>query len=326
MECINPLRAGFDRAGNIVYSTKKHDRSIEAFAFPCRKCLPCRLNIAREKAIRCWHQAKIQENSIFLTLTYDDQNLPSQKLQYSDFQEFMKRLRAKVEDPIRKIVTDPDLLKEQLEKVKISYMVTGEYGEKHKRPHWHAIVFNYYPPDPDCVGTTELGHKVYTSKILSELWGKGRIEIGDVTIESAGYVARYATKKLAHGKDQDHDFQPIHKTSSRRAIGRAWIEKYYKHTFENGFIVMPDGTQGKIPRYYVDWCKQHQPKMYEKYITEVREELIEKVKRKQRREELEYLSNMINAGSLGFMVKKKRDVKHTILKQKFKRLRENLKL
>ena len=73
-------------------------------------------------------------------------------------------------------------------------------------------------------------------------------EFGSVTLESAGYVARYAAKKLAHGKDDEHDYHPIHRTSCKRAIGRSWIEKYYQHTFDHGLVVLPNGQKSKIPR------------------------------------------------------------------------------
>ena len=76
MECIRPIKAGFDRAGDITYSIRKFSKELEPFQFPCRKCLACRLNIAREKAIRAVHESKIHEGNIFLTLTYNEENLP----------------------------------------------------------------------------------------------------------------------------------------------------------------------------------------------------------------------------------------------------------
>lgn len=213
-------------------------KELATFEFECRKCLACRLNIAREKSIRVYHESKTWEKSIFLTLTYNDENLISPKLQYLDFQLFMKRLREEVTRGIK----DKELKKQ----LQISYMVTGEYGDKNKRPHWHALIFNYEPIDKKLLRTTPLGHQVYESRTLSNLWNKGLIEFGNITIESANYVARYAAKKLTHGNDQDHDYHPIHKTSSKNAIGKKWIEQHYKHTFQNGFVII-DGSPTRIP-------------------------------------------------------------------------------
>lgn len=139
------------------------------------------------------HESYCHKENIFLTLTYSDEHLRSPALVYADFQDFMKRLR----ELHTRNVTDRDLRNEMA----ISYMVTGEYGDKNKRPHWHAIIFNYSPPDKQFHRTTDLGHVVYKSKIIDELWGKNDPEkvpneIGSVDIDSAGYVARYAAKNL----------------------------------------------------------------------------------------------------------------------------------
>lgn len=205
-------------------------------------------------------------------------------------------------------------------------MVTGEYGEKTKRPHWHALLFNYRPKDSIYKYSTDAGEKVYESEELAKIWKKGNLEYGSVTIDSAGYVARYASKKLVHGKDQEHDYHPIHKTSARRGIGRSWIEKYFRHTFENGFVVLPNGQTSKIPRYYVDWCKKNEPKMYYYYISEVLPNIKKKAELKARKEEMEFLSNVINYKGDGAYPQQRSTVKQTILKSKFKKLQEHLKL
>ena len=162
MQCIRPIKAGYDKSGlNITYSNKKSSLKLAGFEFPCRKCLPCRLNIAREKAIRAVHEPQMHENNIFLTLTYNEENLSSPKLNYLDFQLFMKSLREKIERGIKD--------KELKQKLKISYMVTGEYGEQNKRPHWHAIIFNYRPEDAKYKYSTDLGEKVYESETINSV-------------------------------------------------------------------------------------------------------------------------------------------------------------
>lgn len=319
MCCIRPLKAGFIPSGNITFSTKLSDKTQVGFEFECRKCLPCRLNIAREKAVRCYHESKMHQDSIFLTLTYNEENLKSPKLQYLDFQLFMKSLREK----ITRGITD----KELKDKLKISYMVTGEYGEQNKRPHWHAIIFNYRPKDSKYHYTTDAGQYVYTSKTLTDLWGKGKTEFGTVTIESAGYVARYAAKKLVHGPDQEHDYHPIHKTSSRRALGRSWIEKYYEQTFNHGYIILPNGTKSKIPRYYTDWLRKHHPEKYFEYISGKRDEITQKAALDSRKETLDYISECLTYRGDGAPRPLTRSkIEETILKTKFKQLQERLKL
>lgn len=307
MQCIRPLQAGQNIEGRIIFRSKENIPGLVPFEFECRKCLPCRLNIAREKAIRCVHEAQTHEDNIFLTLTYNDESLSSPWLQYEDFQLFMKRLRWSY--PERKI----------------TYMVTGEYGDKEKRPHWHAIVFNFKPEDEKYHYTSDRGDKVFTSQKVTELWQKGHIEYGSVTMDSAGYVARYAAKKLTHGKDHEHKYHPIHKTSSKRAIGRSWIEKHYKHTFENGFIVL-DGVRMKIPRYYLDWAKKHKPEMYRHYVTEVQKNIIDLSIQKKRKEELQFLNQLLNYSGGAAYPYSRKQVKEKCLEAKFKQLQERLKL
>jgi hypothetical protein len=318
LQCINKLKAGYGEDGTIVFNSRYASKELEGFEFDCRKCLPCRLNQAREKAIRCFHEASMHDHNIFLTLTYNDDNL-SERLDYRDFQLFMKRLR----DSVHRGKTGRKVSESEY----MPMMVTGEYGELTKRPHWHALIFNYWPKDAKEHYVSDNKDQVWRSDFLEKKWGKGHIEFGTVTMDSANYVARYAAKKLGHGHDEEHDYHPIHKTSTRYGLGRSWIEKYWKHTFENGFVVLPNGSQAKIPRYYRDWCKREKPDVYSKYITTVAPAITERAQEKARKEELEYLSALISyKGDVGCYPKNRSQVKETILKTKFKRLQEYLKL
>lgn len=263
MPCTRPIKAGFDQAGQISFSKRKWSKELVPFELPCRKCVHCRLETAREKAIRCFHHAQFYEGkNIFLTLTYDEENLESPRLIYRHWQNFMKALRSDVG-------SHPD--------DRISVMVTGEYGEKRKRPHWHAILFNYRPEDESPARRTELGHSVYESQKLNELWGRGLTEYGDVTLESASYVARYSAKKLVHGSDNEHEFHPIHRTSSKNAIGLPWIQKYWRQTFQNGYVVLPNGRRAGIPRFYEDWFREHHPSAWMEYASTVKLEIQKKM-------------------------------------------------
>jgi len=265
--------------------------------------------MSREKAVRALHEAKMHDSNIFLTLTYNEESLSSQELDYRHWQLFMKKLRY----------NNPDRY--------MPFMVTGEYGDKNKRPHWHAILFNYQADDAKLKYTTERQEKVYESEELTKLWGKGNTEFGSVTIDSAGYVARYAAKKLVHGNDQDHNFHPIHRTSCKRAIGRSWIEKYYKHTFENGYIYLPNGEKCKIPRYYHDWAKEHKPELYGQYMTRIKLQQMEDAELRQRKEEMEHLTKVYNSYDQRKPCPLTRNtVKERILQSKFKQLQERLKL
>ena len=251
----------------------------------------------------------MHENNSFITLTYSDENLKSPKLIYKDFQDFMKRLRSK----------NPHL--------EIGVFVTGEYGEEKKRPHWHAILFNFRPEDLEPKYKNQRGDQVYDSKSLTQLWGQGVTECGSVTFESAGYTARYAAKKLVHGNDSDHDYQPISRKSSKHAIGKRWLEKHWEDVFNHGYIINADGVKSGVPRYYEKWLKRERPGHWRHYRTKVKEELLLKlIKQEEELQAQEWDTNWerLNQGKPKQITRNQ--TRAQILKQKFDKLQELLKL
>ena len=292
MRCLYPRTVGFkDDGRTISWSQKTYSKEYPTFQLPCGKCIECRLEYARTWAIRCVHEAQMHENNSFITLTYEDEKLESDKLIYEHWQKFAKKLRDKLWREIRPnewtsmTKSEKQNWKEEnkdlIEKKKIGIFVTGEYGDKRKRPHWHAIIFNWWPKDAKESRTNELKQKCYESKELEELWGKGRCEIGTVTFESAGYVARYATKKLTHGKDDEHEYKPISKKSSKHAIGKKWLETNYKDIFNYGKVIMKDGKTGSVPRYYLKWLEKNKPEEWKRYVTQVQPEREKRAKTKE---------------------------------------------
>lgn len=302
MRCTSPLTAGFLADGKtITFSKKSASKEYVSFQIPCSKCIQCRLEYGRQWAIRCVHEAQMHTKNMFLTLTYDDEHLKSDKLIYEDFQKFMKRLR-------------------KLSNTPIGVFVTGEYGDKKKRPHWHACIFGYEPNDAKYKYSNDRGDKVYESETLKKLWPQGISEYGAITIQSAGYTARYAAKKLIHGNDQDHDFHPISKKSSKNAIGKKWLETYYKDVFNYGYIVLPDGQRCGIPRYYEKWLKE---KHFSEYLIYLKNIKYPQIKKMIENSESQYDESRHYNRPLQLT---RNQVKDKIIKSKFKLLQDNLKL
>ncbi len=248
-------------------------------------------------------------NNCFITLTYSDEKLLSPKLNYEDFQKFMKRLRKLQNDPM-------------------GLFVTGEYGDKTKRPHWHAIIFNWAPRDGEYKYSNDRGDRVYSSQLLTDTWGHGIAEYGSVTFHSAGYCARYAAKKLVHGKDQDHDFHPISKKSQKNAIGKAWLEKYWPDVFNHGQIVLEDGSEISIPRYYEKWLKANQPEAWLRYIQTTKLRAAERALSKANREATEHAEQVHRRRIRGSLAHPptRREARKIIQKAKFETLQKKLKL
>jgi len=342
MRCTSPRTVGFQSDGKtLCWSPKKYSKQYAPFQIPCGKCISCRLENARQTAVRCVHEASMYEKNSFVTLTYSQENLKSDRLQYVDFQKFVKDIRN---HEFQKLLNElfPDycqkdqrilwknLNKEErkikYEKIQTAIFCAGEYGEKGKRPHWHAIIFNWRPDDLSHKYNNHRGDQVYNSKTLEQLWPHGISELGSVTFESAGYVARYATKKLVHGRDGTHDYTPISRRSTRNAIGKKWIEKYYQDVFNVGFLVMPDGSKSGIPRYYEKWFKQHHPDKWVQYIVNIKQKVIDDAQKKEEkitREEKK--ANLKRSGLKGLQISRNRQ-REKILKQKFDQLQNNLKI
>ncbi len=127
----------------------------------------------------------------------------------------------------------------------IRYYHSGEYGGTNTlRPHYHALLFNLDFKDLEHFKTINK-IKLYKSPILEKIWGNGYISVGRITMQSAGYVARYIMKKQSPNKhDQDaqqkyedyysrvnidtgeiSDVDPEYSTMSRN-IGLKWFNKY----------------------------------------------------------------------------------------------------
>jgi len=341
MRCTDPRTVGFRADGKTIsWSQKNFSKEYATFQLPCGQCLECRLEYARQWAVRCVHEAQIHEKNAFITLTYDEKNLRSPKLDYVDFQLFAKRLRSKIyRDFVAKYgkenwkLLTPAERKNALKDSEISIFVTGEYGDKTKRPHWHACIFNWSPDDGIHLRTNDLGDRIYSSDSLTQLWGKGLAEYGSVTFRSAGYCARYAAKKLVHGYDKEHEFHPISKKSSKHAIGKRWLEKFWPDVFNYGEVILPDGSSCSIPRYYEKWFKDKHPKEYLRYVTTIKAAKCDGAQRKADKEKADHANARAARSERTLLDQAFRESPTTrvqaaraILRAKFKELQEHLKL
>lgn len=152
----------------------------DLLVLPCGHCDSCIESRTRAWAIRCTLEASLYDFNCFVTLTYNDKCLPKGGLCKKDLQKFIKRLRA----------ANPDTT--------IRYFACGEYGEHTHRAHYHLCLFNYFPDDASITAPGRYGGNYYISSKLQKLWPFGFVSIGDLSFDSAAYVARYCQKKLHH--------------------------------------------------------------------------------------------------------------------------------
>lgn len=244
MTCYNPITAYKTESGCVVFSElKRHGNITTQLRLPCGQCIGCRLERSRQWAMRCVHEAQMHDNNSFITLTYDDNNLPYRNnLNHADFQKFMKRLRKH---------TGP---------TRVRFYMGAEYGSLNERPHFHACLFGWDWADKTYFKRSPSGEKIYTSATLQQLWPYGYSSTANVTFQSAAYIARYCIQKVTgqaaelHYKrfDENGEYQltpEYNKMSLKPGIGATWLDKY-KHDVYNHDHVIINGMECSPPKYY----------------------------------------------------------------------------
>lgn len=235
----------------------------EVLQVPCRHCMECRLHDSRDWAIRCVLEARDWQHNYFVTLTYDDVHLPfSEPLEnYVDYETGA----VYNVDPAPTLV--PDHVKAFNKSLRryydyhfghqdIRFYMSGEYGSKTFRPHYHYILFNLPINDLTFYKTNFDGMPLYNSKTLSDIWKKGFVVIGDVTLQSAQYVARYVTKKRKGPlsateyllRNQVPEFSRV---SRQPGIARKYYD-VHKHEFYNYDEINEIGISKAKPCSYFD--------------------------------------------------------------------------
>lgn len=263
MVCYHPLEAFISRGKNsdtgkkiIIFNPlKAHD--ADPIKLPCGQCVGCRLERSRQWGVRCLHESQMHKDNCFITLTFSPDELEKRKNPHTvdvrDWQLFMKRL------------------KKYYKGKKIRFYHCGEYGETNGRPHYHACLFGHDFEDKE-LWRVNNGVRLYTSEILNKIWGKGYCVIGDVTFESACYVARYIMKKVNGDMQEDHytdydedtgeilvERKPEYTTMSRRpGIGKDWYDKYKDDVYPHDNVVV-NGVLCKPPRYYDGLLESDRP-------------------------------------------------------------------
>jgi hypothetical protein len=273
MPCYKPVYGSYARGKFIPTGGHAGDTAMGSVSFgtpmsvPCGRCIGCRLENSRQWAVRMMHEAQMHDEVCFLTLTYDNDHVPEDYgLVKDEFPLFMKRLRKEISKG-----DDGPYGHRQ-----VSYFHCGEYGDERKRPHYHAAMFGIdWHEDRVLARMSKGGYPLLCSPRLNKTWGKGEVTIGDLTFESAAYIARYVTKKVTGAKAETHyervdsetgeiySVEPEFATMSRNpAIGKRWIEKFHEEVFSHDEVISR-GVPAKPPRYYDKFHEKIDPEAAE---------------------------------------------------------------
>lgn len=209
---------------------------------PCGQCIGCRMDKAADWRMRCVLEAKMYEHNQFITLTYADEHTEMYKhwnpvidtktgeytlistLYKPDAVKFMKDLRR--------------YYKYHFNHDGIRFYHSSEYGENTERGHFHFIVFNLPVPDLEPYFINHEGQQVYQSAILTKIWGKGRVTVGEVTYQSAAYVARYIMKKQTGDQSNTNRTPEFTNMSRNPGIGQPWYETHKDQIYKNDEVII----------------------------------------------------------------------------------------
>lgn len=246
--CLKPLKGWRDTRGKIHLDAKPSSYGTDV-PIPCGQCLHCRLERARQWAVRILHEAQLHDTNYFGTFTYAEEKRP-RELVHWHFQKFLKRARKRW-GPFR-------------------YFMCGEYGDRSGHAHYHACLFGLYLDDLK-LHSRNNGHTLYTSEKLDTTWSHGHCTVGQITMESAQYVAAYCTKKIQGAEAREHytrfdpdtgevwEQQPEYAQMSRRpGIAARWIAKYTDDVYNYDHVVI-NGREQKPPRYYDKYLERTNP-------------------------------------------------------------------
>lgn len=150
------------------------DGYLKPHTYPCGKCLSCRTRQRREWAARLVLEARCWHNSLFFTLTYNEENLPEDGLLSK------VHIRNFIQNWSRQQGHTP------------RYFICGEYGTLNHRPHYHGIFFG---EDPKL--TQQATH--LKDLRFEKAWNKGFTDIRDFSASKyqnsvVTYVAGYVLK------------------------------------------------------------------------------------------------------------------------------------
>lgn len=270
----------------------------------CRKCIGCKLDNAREWAIRCQLETKESKNNYFISLTYATQYLHTNTqgiatCNNQDLTKFINSLRKHFERQGHK---------------GIKYLASNEYGSKRKRPHYHICFFNLPLKDLKPTGEkNDIGQPYFISKTIDKIWNKGMHKIGITNYESAGYVARYTLKKQTKMEYKKLGIEP-EKLRMSNGIGLEYFKNHKDEIYKYDHITIKTekGVKNLLP-----------PKYFDRKMNEKNSKLMQEIKEKRKKLALIKIKEKMNNTTKTY-IETLGDAQRE-LHQNMKKLKRNLK-
>lgn len=222
----------------MIYETCQNPKYYNNMWRACGKCPKCKAQRQREWTLRGKLEALNHKNNIiFATFTYKNKKLIRTAIRKeNELDQKGTLVKRHIELMIKR-------LRKKLGKnhKKIKYILSGEYGSKSFRPHYHAIFFG--------INTLELSQSEWR-----RIWKKGNVQIKPVTsINQIAYVVGYINKKITDKTTKEHyehngRVAPFQRQSQK--IGLEWAIKNKNHWLSTLKTYLNNNEIG-IPRYFI---------------------------------------------------------------------------
>lgn len=183
MQCFHPVIIK-----EWINSSDGRKKQVKSMRYvPCGKCIGCLQQRRSQWTYRLCKEADYSDLSYFITLTYDDDHLLKNMMQYKnvvfpifskrDCQLFFKKLRKR-------------LSKFSDNKIRLSYMLVSEYGTTTFRPHYHALLFL-----KNCI----VDQDKFIQQMICQSWDCSSNEpcIKSTSQANIHYVTKYSLKDIS---------------------------------------------------------------------------------------------------------------------------------
>lgn len=256
MSCVKP------------FSVKLNDTFADV---DCGRCMQCR--IKKQSALKFLAERELLDvyksgrGASFVTLTYDDDNVPFVHLPTGNYYRGLLNLvssrnetyftlcQKDVADFNKRVRRNMDY-----HKCKIPYKVIycGEFGGKTDRPHYHLLF----------LGLSDVLARQFTRKC----WQFGLCDVGPLSAGGIDYVTKYILKSETYDKDIaalfHHCNVELPFLYHSVGLGKDWLIKNADKLAESGYTFLCNGKRQLLPKHIIDFVKNFTGLDPEPYIND----------------------------------------------------------
>lgn len=240
---------------------------------PCKKCYACQSASRLAWTFRMLQESLIRPQSVFITLTYDNNNLPYDDYSLSNKSYYKKKgvkdFAVLSKDHASQFLKDCQDVYRSLYGVKktvfyndkksgvkkkrniitsplLRYKLTAEYGDLDNRPHYHLIL--WFPSDYQNFNIDNI------KKVVDCIWQYGNVDVQDTSFANMNYVSKHQTKEC-QGNIYQKKVAPIFQKVSRYNGGLG--SNYMQYVENQGYTrnskitcVLPNSVKLPLPQFY----------------------------------------------------------------------------